>query len=248
MEKAFISISGNWLGFFLLFVLFVLTMFLPTQIIAYRPFPPLTISFASLLIHPLLSTAFTAFCLQIIRNQNPDIKSAFTGLPAYWKLLLLFLLYSLMHEIISTLIFYAKLPLQAANWNYTQNLFTHSILNWRAPGIFITPLTATKITHMLNALGMGLHLMLTLFFFPYIYLLLDDPTRSPWQVLTQSPAFMRGYKWKLVCMNLRFVGWWILGMVTCGLALIFVIPYYALALAAFYDDARNTPPPAAARE
>ena len=47
---------------------------------------------------------------------------------------------------------------------------------------------------------------------------------------------MHGHRWRLFCLDLSFLGWFMLVFATCGLAGIFVIPYHATATAAFYED------------
>ena len=47
---------------------------------------------------------------------------------------------------------------------------------------------------------------------------------------------MEGNRWRYFCLCLSFIGWFFLGAVTCGLAFIFVMPYFYVAQAAFYED------------
>ena len=53
---------------------------------------------------------------------------------------------------------------------------------------------------------------------------------------------MEGNRWRYFCFCLSFLGWWILGVLTCGLAFIFAMPYFNVAQAAFYEELldRNT--------
>ena len=47
---------------------------------------------------------------------------------------------------------------------------------------------------------------------------------------------MYGHRWRLACLDCSFIGWFLLVFVTWGLAGIFVMPYFAAANAAFYED------------
>lgn len=57
--------------------------------------------------------------------------------------------------------------------------------------------------------------------------------------ITQSRELMDGYKWKLFCLELSFIGWWFLVIITLGVASIYVVPYYTAAHAEFYLQLRK---------
>ena len=50
---------------------------------------------------------------------------------------------------------------------------------------------------------------------------------------------MDGYKWQLFMLDLSFTGWMLLSILTLGLALVFVWPYYSAARAAFYKEIKK---------
>ena len=51
---------------------------------------------------------------------------------------------------------------------------------------------------------------------------------------------MRGNKWKLFCLDISFIGWGLLAVYcTCGIGMIFLMPYIYAARMAFYDDISN---------
>ena len=68
------------------------------------------------------------------------------------------------------------------------------------------------------------------------YLLADHPDWTPGQAIAESKRLMHGHRWRLFCLDFSFFGWFLLVGVTRGLAGIFVMPYYATANAAFYED------------
>ena len=70
-------------------------------------------------------------------------------------------------------------------------------------------------------------------------LLADNPDWSPWRALRESRQLMYGHRWRLACLDASFIGWFLLVGVTFGLAGLFVMPYYATAHAAFYEDLLN---------
>lgn len=67
-------------------------------------------------------------------------------------------------------------------------------------------------------------------------LLADNPDWSPARALRESRQLMNGHRWRLFCLDASFFGWFLLVAVTLGLAGVFVMPYFATANAAFYED------------
>lgn len=68
------------------------------------------------------------------------------------------------------------------------------------------------------------------------YILADNPNMTQKEARKQSERLMNGNKFRLFCLELSFIGWIFLSILTCGILLIWVIPYMQTAVAAFYDD------------
>ena len=47
---------------------------------------------------------------------------------------------------------------------------------------------------------------------------------------------MNGNKWKLFVLDLSFIGWYIVGMLACGIGTLWVVPYNEAARAEFYQE------------
>lgn len=67
------------------------------------------------------------------------------------------------------------------------------------------------------------------------YILRDCPTMEALEVIDTSRAMMEGNKWRLFCLQLSFIGWSLLCVVTFGIAGLYVDPYRETAMATFYD-------------
>ncbi len=68
------------------------------------------------------------------------------------------------------------------------------------------------------------------------YLLADNPALGPLEAIRRSREIMRGYKWKLFCLALRYFCWSLLCLLTLGIGYIFLMPYMSVGYARFYDD------------
>jgi len=71
------------------------------------------------------------------------------------------------------------------------------------------------------------------------FVLADNPEMSGSDAIDRSMTLMKGNKWKLFCLGCRFIGWILLSMLTCGIGLLWVLPYLQTSMARFYDDVRG---------
>ena len=71
------------------------------------------------------------------------------------------------------------------------------------------------------------------------YILSEDENISPMDAIRKSTEMMVGNKWKLFCLYSRFIGWFIICILTLGLGFIVLGPYISVSGAKFYDDLIN---------
>lgn len=63
----------------------------------------------------------------------------------------------------------------------------------------------------------------------------DDDTMNPIKAMGKSMKLMKGHYVELIKLDLRFIGWWVLFIVTFGIAGFYVLPYTNMVYAEFYD-------------
>lgn len=68
------------------------------------------------------------------------------------------------------------------------------------------------------------------------FILKDEPGLRYNAAIEKSMRMMNGYKMKLFLLDLSFIGWMILSILTLGIGLLFLQPYMNTARAAFYED------------
>ena len=68
------------------------------------------------------------------------------------------------------------------------------------------------------------------------YLLHDYPELTSREAMKISREMMSGQKWNIFILDLTFIGWILLSILTAGLGVIFVEPYISTARAVFYED------------
>ena len=73
------------------------------------------------------------------------------------------------------------------------------------------------------------------------YILYDNPDMDSKAIVEKSEELMNGHKWAWFWLPITFIGWVILGTITFGIGLLWVIPYMQVALVIFYENlAGNT--------
>ncbi|MCL2471178.1 MAG: DUF975 family protein [Propionibacteriaceae bacterium] len=77
-------------------------------------------------------------------------------------------------------------------------------------------------------------------YFMFDYIMAENPHANPREALKLSQAMMRGNKLRTFRLDLSFLGWYVLGLVTFGVVLYFyAMPYRSLAMAELYVRIRQ---------
>ncbi len=71
------------------------------------------------------------------------------------------------------------------------------------------------------------------------YILKDHPEMCYDKAIDASMHIMQGHKMKLFMLDLSFIGWILLCIITLGLGFIVLAPYMSVARAAFYEDVKT---------
>lgn len=66
------------------------------------------------------------------------------------------------------------------------------------------------------------------------FVLADDAGVTANGAITRSKELMNGYKWKLFCLELSFIGWAFLCLFTCGIGFVVLSAYTAVSTTVFY--------------
>ncbi|MBU3157258.1 DUF975 family protein [Clostridium estertheticum] len=76
-------------------------------------------------------------------------------------------------------------------------------------------------------------------YFLVFYILSDNPDLSAMDALKMSKKMMKGHKWKLFCLQLSFIGWGILGILSLYIGYLWLTPYMYASFANFYEDLKT---------
>ena len=71
------------------------------------------------------------------------------------------------------------------------------------------------------------------------FILRDNPQMNALEAITASRMMMNGYKTKLFCLYLSFIGWAILCVLSFGIGFLWLTPYMTLSVANFYENLKQ---------
>ena len=78
------------------------------------------------------------------------------------------------------------------------------------------------------------------------YILAENKGKSALECINESKAMTEGHKMELFVLELSFIGWFLLGIVTCGIAFIWITPYMSATYSNVYNSLKaakaNTAP------
>lgn len=149
---------------------------------------------------------------------------------------------------------YIELPLLVGGSRYALN----AAKGEGEAGDVLSAFSKGKYTNIVSGMflkSLRLFLWSLLFFFPVIYkyyqfrmveyILAENPNLTPQEAILLSKGMMEGKKWKCFLLDLSFIGWDILAVLTCGIVAIFyLMPLKMHALADFYEEVKKDSPKA----
>ena len=71
------------------------------------------------------------------------------------------------------------------------------------------------------------------------YIMRDNPDMPALDAIHTSEKMMYGHKWEFFLLQLSFIGWYLLAILTAGIGFLWLAPYYGTTQAAFYERIQN---------
>jgi len=71
------------------------------------------------------------------------------------------------------------------------------------------------------------------------FIMHDDPQVTGTEAIRRSKEMMNGHRWRLFCLDCRFIGWWLLCILSLGIGSLWIMPYHYGARLLFYRDLTN---------
>ena len=110
------------------------------------------------------------------------------------------------------------------------------ILTWKYPITSLTDYDELAMMYSVTLLCMMVYVVITLAFTPVFYMMLDFPNYTVKDILKKSIEVMKGNKMRYFLLDLSFIPWMFVGFLTCGIGLLWIIPYMNMTSTNFYLD------------
>jgi len=78
------------------------------------------------------------------------------------------------------------------------------------------------------------------------YIMRDNPDIEALDAIDKSQVMMKGHKGQLLLLELSFIGWGLLSLLTLGIGFLWLYPYISLSMANFYENLKQSQEKAAA--
>ena len=118
-----------------------------------------------------------------------------------------------------------------------QYAISHAYANTR---FLVAGLLIMLISMVLAIFTLGIGAIIVNYMYSMVpYLLHDYPELTPREAMKISREMMSGQKWNLFVLDLTFIGWILLSILTAGIGMIFVEPYMSTTRAAYYEDLKS---------
>lgn len=179
----------------------------------------------SLFISGPFMLGLATFFLALTRGEEHDFNMLFSGFSRFWQAVLTNLLMSIFLGLLAML-FVVPAVVLAIFVGAGGRLAGNEVLFFAVGIPLLIPLMIPMI-------------MASYAFAMTFYILADNTEVSAYDAIMRSVKMMRGMKWKLFCLGLRFLGWMILALFTCGIGFLWLAPYITTTMARFYDDVKG---------
>ena len=110
------------------------------------------------------------------------------------------------------------------------------ILTWKYPLTSLTDYDEIAMMYSVTLLCMMVYVVITLAFTPVFYMMLDFPNYTVKDILKKSIEVMKGNKMRYFLLDLSFIPWMFGGFLTCGIGLLWIVPYMNMTSTNFYLD------------
>ena len=111
------------------------------------------------------------------------------------------------------------------------DLFSNFSIYLKTLGLYLLMILIAGIGYILFIIP---GIILTLMFSQALYILNDDNEKTITQCIKESKNLMKGHKWEYFVLQLSFIGWGILVVLTFGVAALWVQPYIWVTNANYY--------------
>ncbi|MCP4178745.1 MAG: DUF975 family protein [bacterium] len=208
------SLSGRWcLAIGTIIIFFIITIgigFIKPNILG---------SIASFLISGSMSVGLCYFSLAISRSDNPKLVLIFFGFKKFGTSLAAYILMGLF------ILLWALIGIIPCGIGF--------FLVYRTPDFLIGKLV------ILLGIICFIPAIIAAYSYAQTYFIIADNQIGPFSAICRSIKIMKGNKWKFFWLNISFIWWVLLSLITFCIGFLWVVPYMIISMAKFYEDIKD---------
>ena len=164
----------------------------------------------------LLAVGYQALSLRLSRNEEFSMDILLEGFRVWGRAVLLYLYISVILGL----------------WAAILSMPPSYVL----AGLYMSGSVSEDMMFLLMSGYMALVMLILSYRYRMAYfILLDSPEKSIRQIITEAKAITQTHRWQLFLLDLSFVPWLLLCVLTCGVLLIWKLPYMAATYAHTYE-------------
>jgi uncharacterized membrane protein len=191
---------------------------------------------------PLLF-GLSSFFLKLIRNNDVKVEDLFNGFRKFGKTFLLKLVITIFSILWSLVVFVPTTIIgiiicipAIKNISY-ENIYgsEFEILE----NIFAMIIGSLAIVGLIFIIAFIIYSLIIYKYELSYYILVDNEDYDAMTCISQSKKMMKGFKSKLFLLNLSFIGWGILCLMSFGIGFLWLRPYIYTSKAAFYENLKE---------
>ncbi len=174
-----------------------------------------------------LVVGMALFFLNLSRNAEPTVQDLLVGFRSGWRYFW------------KTVGAYLLLLLMSLGWMLLFMLPGGILLIWAQHFHDLNDRMMRLSVVLLLTVGFFTALIVMLRYAMTFFIIADQPGIRVLEAIGKSTQMMHGKKWKYLCLMFRFLGWFLLTLLTCGIGLLWVLPYLITAQMHFYHDVKG---------
>jgi len=217
------ALSGNWstavLGTIIQMLVIILPVFVVTVFFKSQ-FTEGIVNLYSFLISGPIALGYAMFTIRIFRGEKTTPFEIFSGFEYYGKALGVYVM-------IAILAFIQFIP-----------FFVFLILKLAIPGLTIGVFLFI-FAGIAFIWGLAMAIVIQYRYAMAYYILADNLDKGVMACIRESRRIMHGNKWNLFCLEISFIGWILLAILTFGIGILWLNPYINVSTVAFYEIARG---------
>ncbi|EJO5346784.1 DUF975 family protein [Clostridium botulinum] len=182
-----------------------------------------------------MAFGITKFCMNLVKDGSHKIENMFEGFKHFGGTFIINLVLGIF-KFLWTILF--LIPYIIIVFIMIASIFSKASMSFYTNNYEPSGYLIAILMLLLIILMVGLSMVLFRYYMTY-YIYIDNPDMGAMEAIKESVSMMKGNKTKLLLLYLSFILWYLLGIITIGIAFLWITPYVKSAEAVFYYELKK---------